>query len=217
MPLLRLRNPFETPPGYFRYPRHPERPLSSDPKDFIIGGDLVNLIAKVSEFRIINRMTLGDVEADVNDWLCRASGAPCSPVKPRDMQPGRKARGGDVARFLKAMLLWLPSRGYVSQEEADHRAELCSGCRFNVPIDDSSCLGCFGLMARIMQAIGPRRTRFQEVLKFCGVCGCSNEVSAFAPMEELNKIYKNLEFPDDIGQVDAGGKPVPCWKRTDLK
>lgn len=212
MPLLRLRNPMETPPGYFKYPRHPDRPITNDPKDYIIGGDLVNLIAKVSEFRIINRIPLGDVDAEVSDWLCRHSGAPCAPAKPRDMQPGRKARGGDVARFLKAAVEWIRSDEIVPQEEAERRAEACAGCKWNVLIDDASCLGCFGMAARIMQIIGQRRTRMNEVLKFCGRCGCSLPVVAFAPMQVLDRAHSNADFKGvETGQVE-GDKPVLCWR-----
>lgn len=213
MPLLRLRNTMETPPGYWKFPRWPDRPLTNDPKDYIIGGDLVNLIAKVSEFRIINRMPLGDVDADVNDWICRNSGAPCAPAKPKDMQPGRKARGGDVAAFLRAAVEWIRPNEIVSQDEAEKRAEACAGCKWNVAIDDSSCLGCYGMAARVMRIIGQRKTRMDAILKFCGRCGCSLPVVAFAPMNVLDRAHSNADFKDvETGQTESDGTPTLCWR-----
>lgn len=217
MPLLKLKNPFETPPGYFRFPRHVDRPLTDNPKDYVIGGDLADLIFKVTQFRTINRLPLGDVEAEVGDWLCRHSGAPCVPANIPAPQPGRKVRGGDVARFLGAMAEWVRSAEIVPQEEAEQRAEACAGCKWNSPTDDAACLGCFGLMARIMRVIGQRRTRMDGILKFCGRCGCSLPVVVFAPAAVLDRAHRNADFKTtETGQVDAEGKPIMCW-RGDLK
>lgn len=208
MPLLALKNRMETPPGYWKYPRNVDAPLTSDPKDWIIGGDFQDLIAKVNSFRISNGYPLGNPEAEIQDFICRTTGAQCVPANPAKPMPGRKARGGDVARFLGAMASWMVSSAYVDQEEAERRAEICAGCAFNVPIDDSNCLGCFGLTARVMKVIGDRHTRMDGSLQFCGVCGCSNAVQAFVPMEVLAKAHKLEEFPTDVGD----GKTA-CWKR----
>lgn len=210
MPLLRLKNPAETPPGYWTYPRHPERPTTSDPNDFIWGGDLQNLVAKVHEFRVINGLPLGDPEAEIQDYICRTRGAQCVPANPAKPLPGRKARGGDVARFLSAMASWMENGGYVEQDEAERRAEICAGCQYNTPVDDAGCFGCFGLAARVMQVIGNRKTRLDGSLQFCGVCGCNNAVQAFVPMDVLAKAHKLEQFPEDIG---LPGQKIPCWKR----
>lgn len=201
MPLLKLTDLMVTPPGYWRYPR----PDGS----FIIGGDFFDLVNRVSEFRIINQLPLGKPEEEIQDWLCRNTESPCRPAAPAKPEPGRKAKGRDVARFVKAVLLWGIAAETVSQEEADRRAEICAGCRFNVEIDDVNCFGCFGMASKIIQAIGSRSTRFSNLLKFCGVCGCSNEISCFAPMAVLNKTYANtMDFPDD-----TNGQGTPCWKK----
>lgn len=212
MPLLRLKNPSETPRGYWRYPRHHvmdgERyaePINDG--NFITGGDLQNLVYNINEYRVTNSLPLGDANAEAQDWLCRTSGARCVPAVPVEHVPGRKARAVDVARFLWALAAWMKTTETVSQEEADRRAEICIGCPFNVPVDDTACWGCFNLTARIMRVIGNRRTRFDEGLKFCGLCGCSNVVSAFVPLSVLGKAHKLEEFPADIGNG------APCWKR----
>lgn len=211
--MLRLRSTAEVPSGYWRFPRWPDRPLTNSAKDYIIGGDFPDLIFKITEWRIINSLPLGDIEAEAMDWLCRNSSAPCAPAKPKDMQAGHKASGGDVARFLMAMAAWVKSAEIVPQEEAERRAEACAGCRFNTMVDDGACLGCFGLMARIMRIIGTRRTRMDDALKFCGKCGCSLPVVAFTPMHVLNRAHPNADFKGvETGQFEQDGKPVMCWR-----
>lgn len=204
MPLLRLRSPQETPPGYWRFPRHP----GVDDGQFIYGGDIVDLTKKVLEYRVNNGLQLGNPEEEIQDWLCRNTGAPCAPARPKSDVMPVKASGTAVARFLVAMASWLASSGVVTQEEADRRAEICAGCRWNVPIDDQICFGCFSLTARIMQAIGNRTTKFTDALEFCGKCGCSLKTTAWAPLEVLDKAHKNSDF---IG-VDTGIPDTPCWR-----
>lgn len=215
MPLLKLANPQESPPGYFRYPRHPDRPLTTNPADFIWGGDLQDLIAKIHAFRVTNQLPLGDPESECQDWLCRVAGAVGRPANPAKRAPGVKASGAMVARFLSAMVAWGIKGGSVTQEEAERRASICAGCKFNVQIDDAAlCLGCFGLAARVMQIIGDRRSKLDDSLQFCGACGCSLKVVPFVPLDILNRAHLNSDFTTDTGQTEADGAPIPCWRKA---
>lgn len=203
--MLLIKDRFTTPPGYWRF----QQEGSPEP---IRGGDYGDLLAKVADYRIINSLPLGDVEAEVNDWLCRNTGAKCVPANPAKPMPGRKARGQDVATFLRALAQWVRSDEVVSQDEAEKRAEVCAGCTWNVESIDS-CLGCFGLLARIMQIIGNRKTRMDSVLKFCGRCGCSLPVVAFAPMAALDRAHSNADFKGvETGQTEGDGTPTLCWR-----
>lgn len=182
--------------------------MTDDPKDYIRGGDLQDLAHRVSGYRIINNLSLGDPESEIQDWLCRHTGAQCVPARRPAPMPGVKAKGAMVARFLNAMLQWMLRGGHVDQEEAERRAEICASCPFNVHIDDANCFGCFGFGEKVSKIIGNRRTRMEDSLHFCSLCGCSNAVSAFVPMDILARAHKLEEFPADIG----GG--IPCWKRA---
>lgn len=208
MPLLRLKYPNETPPGYWRFPRHPEIPLTGDPNEFIPGGDIQDLTTKVHNFRVVNRLPLGDPQSEIEDWICRNTGAQCVPARAITFKPGVMAKGQMVARFLSAMAQWMAQGGHVPQEEAEARAELCAGCPWNAHIDDITCFGCFGLTEKVIKILGGRKTRMDESLRFCALCGCSNAVSAFVPMEILARAHKLEEFPIDIGNG------TPCWKRA---
>lgn len=216
--MLLLRNTMRIPRNGWRFPRNWNHDGARythpiDDGKFIYGGDLAELISRVSEYRIINSLPLGEAEIEVNDWLCRTTGAPCAPPKPRDMQAGVKVTGAMVAGFLRAAAEWLTTSDIVPQEEAERRAETCAGCKFNVHVDDGSCLGCFGLLARIMRCIGDRKTRVDAVLKFCGRCGCSLPVVAFSAANILNRAHRNADFKNiETGQVDHAGNPVMCWR-----
>lgn len=199
--MFALRNKMETPPGGWRFPR-PDGSL-------ITGGDVFDLAKKVSDYRIINNIPLGDPESEIQDFLCRQNPhPPCGPANRPQPKPGVKAKGVMVARFLNAMAQWMVHGGHVEQEEAERRAEICAGCPWNTFLDDAACFGCFGLTEKVMKIIGNRKTRMDDSLRFCGLCGCSNAVSAFVPMDILARAHKLDEFPADVG----GG--VPCWKRA---
>lgn len=197
--MLKLRTSWVTPQGGWRFPRFVDRPIA-DPNNLIRGGDLPDLIRRVTEFRVANGMDIGDLPALVEDFMCRVSNADCVPLAPR--KPGRKARGGDVARFLYAMTLWATKGGFVPQEEAEERAETCANCDRNQEIDDSKiCEGCFGFASRVLAIIGNRKTRVDSALKFCNECGCANSIQAFVPMEILARVHRLEDFPDH------------CWKK----
>lgn len=203
---LRLVESHVTPPGYWQ--------VTEADGTVITGGDIGDLIGNVTDYRIANNIPLGDVEADTHEFICRHTEARCRPAKPQGGLATIKPSAIAVARFLKAMTAWLKSSGTVEQEEAERRAEICAGCRFQANLDDANCFGCFQLAARIMQAIGSRRTRMDESLKFCSICSCANSVSVFAPLDVLQRAHAGLEFPEDTGQRDENGNPVPCWKRA---
>lgn len=217
--MLELRNRMRIPNGGWIFPRNwnwnGERytdPIE-DGKPPITGGDFPELVSRITEVRIVNNLPLGNAEAEAMDWICRHSGAPCAPPKPTGA-PRRTARGMDVVTFLRAMKDWALSAEIVPQEEAERRAEICAGCNRQGEIDDGACLGCFGMIGRIMQIIGQRKTRVDAVLRFCTICGCSNALQCFLPISILHRAHRPTDFPEDTGQKDADGNTVPCWKRV---
>jgi hypothetical protein len=207
MALLKLRNSRETPNGGFRFPRDP----SSDRRDekaMITGGDIGHLVQRVAEYRIINELPLGDVRAEVEDWICRNVPSECVPSRPRSLAAGLIVRGAELARFVDAMLHWMTTADLVPQEEAERRAETCANCRFNQQLSDVSCAGCYGLAGIILRIIGNRKTRVDGCLAYCAICSCANSVQVFAPLDILNRAHKLSDFPTDIGDG------TPCWKKS---
>jgi len=198
----------ETPNGGFRYPRNPDDPDFSEVK-MIFGGDFQHLVKNVTEYRIINEMPLGDIEQIVQDWMCRNVPVECVPVRPRGFFAGVMARGSELARFMSAVTAWWKEDEVVPQEEAERRGEICASCRFNSPLTETGCDGCYGLAGRILQLLGNRKTRMENNLAFCAICSCSNRVQVFAPLKILNRAHKLSDFPTDIGDGTT-----PCWKKA---
>lgn len=205
--MLRLKNPKETPSGYWRFPRDPSSPRR-DEQAMIYGGDLDTLVARISEYRIINEIPLGDPRAEAEDFLCRETNAECLPVRPRGFFAGMLVKGEDLARFVSALAAWMTSADVVPQEEAERRAEICLGCKFHSNLSESSCAGCYGLAGRIAGIIGGRKTRLDSDLKFCGICSCSLQVVVYAPLRILDRAHKLSSFPSNVGDGN------PCWQKA---
>jgi hypothetical protein len=206
------------PQGYWTVMRN-FGPPSSNPKDYIRGGDFGDLCKQVQEYRIANNLFIGDIEAEVQDWICRNRNAECRPAKPaKPINQGLHLTGTTIARFLATMAEWVAHSGTVDQEEAERRAVICAGCQHCVPAPASGCSGCFGLAARVMRVIGSRTTRMQHILRerFCGQCSCSLEILPFVPLKVLAKWHHMEESPEDTGQRE-GEKIIGCWKRDWLE
>lgn len=96
----------------------------------------------------------------------------------------------------------------VPQEVAEQRALICSRCPFNV--DVPGCGACTGMVNAVMAIKGAKKTKYDHLLKACGVCHCSNEAQVWAPIEHLAKgVTPNML--ETYKQV-----PWECWKKTDL-
>jgi hypothetical protein len=202
---LRLKNSSVTPQGYWRVTRD-FGPYNGDPSTLIFGGDLPDLTEAVLRYRVTNNLDIENLDARISDWICRNVNVECVPVNvPRSKGP--LAVGRMALQFLYAMGQWLTRGGHVDPDEAEARAETCASCTANVELDNPGCFGCAGIAAKIAAVIGDRKTRVDSSLRFCNVCGCSNAVSAWVPMDVLARVHKLEEFPSDIGNG------LKCWKK----
>jgi len=124
-------------------------------------------------------------------------------VKPSsDDGPKRQVTFGDVRNFLAVLGEWMATRAdFVSTEEAERRASICSGCPENIPA--SGCAGCTNLVSLVTSVVGGRETSKDEVLENCNICGCANKAQVHIPLEVLAKgITPDMAFPSI------------CWKKT---
>ena len=121
-----------------------------------------------------------------------------------DENPKRQVTFGDVRNFLAVLREWMATRAdFVSPEEAERRASICSGCPENVPA--SGCAGCTNLVSLVTSVIGGRETSKDEVLENCNVCGCANKAQVHIPLEVLAKgLTSDMAFPSI------------CWKKAAL-
>lgn len=135
-----------------------------------------------------------------NDELCHQIDIQCEGIAPATDET-RTLTAADVTRFLKVMAAWIKNREMVSQAEAERRAEICVGCRYNVPV--TGCSVCQGIAGKIANLIGSRTTRLDSQLRGCAVCACENKAQVHLPLDILAR-----------GANPTTAYPEWCWKRA---
>jgi hypothetical protein len=142
----------------------------------------------------------------ITEYACR-NGADCSYDEVEIPKPaGRKSlQIGDVIRFSMSLLHGLTvGGGKVNQEEANRRADICAGCRFN-----RNPLGCTGCNARVLKEAVKTfsqhgSTPVDDKLQSCEFCGCFIRSMVWFPIETLHK------FAD---ATENENLPDYCWKK----
>jgi len=96
---------------------------------------------------------------------------------------------GDVLGGLATFAEWL-ARGmrYVSQAEADRRAEICARCYLNVNIG-----GCAACQKMVAQVIGDRTTKYDPNIRACAVCKCVLKAKVHFPISVLDRQAKKAQ------------------------
>lgn len=199
--MLILKDRATTPPGNWSYRDVDGTELTAN--------TLPDLVARTLEHRIDKGLPTADLWAIVEDGVCRQKGVRCKPANPPSPEGVRQVEAGDLLRFLQTMKGWVQEGQMVDQAEAERRAEICAGCTKNVPY--TGCLGCSGIFAILFQLIGDRKTRMDENLQSCAVCGCENKVSVYVPLEILQKASGDLEYPAETNPA-IPNSPA-CWRR----
>ncbi len=163
------------------------------------GTNLTVVLDKVKERLISRGLYVGTGWQDeVIDTICRLTGADCVDKSVKE----RLITWNDFEQFSHVFSRFVESGGkLVSVEEAERRAAICVACPKNVQLK-GVCGVCAGLMTWSVKLAGGLKTSHDENLFACGVCGCANRLSVFAPIEILK---------DDRFEPDAF--PVVCWKR----
>lgn len=140
------------------------------------------------------------------EYICK-NGADCAYNEVELPKPaGRKSlQIGDVIRFSMSLVHGLTvGGGKVGQEEANRRASICSGCRFN-----RKPLGCTGCNARVLKEAVKTfsqhgSTPYDEQVQSCEFCGCFIRSMVWFPIETLHK------FTD---ATENENLPAHCWKK----
>lgn len=116
----------------------------------------------------------------------------------------------DVRRFLNSALSMVQAGGdmFVSQEEAERRAAICSECPNNAAI--GGCVGCNGVRALVSKVRGSRTTAQDSRLRQCTVCGCDNQVKVWLKDSVVDN--EGLNFPDHCWakKPSPDGLPAPA-------
>lgn len=95
---------------------------------------------------------------------------------------------------------------YVSQDEAERRANICSRCYFNMP--SNFCGGCAAgqaITSLVSKVKGSRATSYDNQLQACGICGCRNTAIVHVNRNMLLKGEKN---------ETTNSRPDWCWVKN---
>lgn len=92
----------------------------------------------------------------------------------------------------------------VPQEQADKRSEACVSCMMNLDVHGCQPCALPVFHTLVGKLIGSSRSKHHDQLKACAVCGCSNAVKVWAPLEHIKKSF---DYADRL--------PDNCWLKKE--
>lgn len=139
----------------------------------------------------------GAVDYGLDLWCQQHPTAACLDTE----KPERVFTVDDLSRFAKSMTAWVSKvatgeAAWVSQEEAERRAEICTICPHNIRV---SCGWCGGPVSAIVNMMGGRRTSSDEKLQSCEKCLCTLRAKVHMPLDTLDR--SGIDWP------------TWCWQR----
>lgn len=176
-----------------------------------------NVEDKITEYRRVNDLPIGDVHAEVMAQVCRSSpsycreaGAQRAPLQPRPQRTPDAPRpavhvpagkGNVVARatnWIHALLAAKRKGGitFVSTPEARRRASICAGCPKQTSVT-GSCGGCMTVLKAAKGVILAGHAPVEKAIAGCKVLGEDTSVSVFIVQ----------------GASEDGELPANCWRR----
>lgn len=172
------------------------------------GASASGLRGKVLQHMKANSLPIpADYVAWFEDAMCRQQGygAPlCGPPVPTAPAGTEGLTIGAIERFVKSMWNWarVGKLKPVDQATADARAAICLECPLHTHA--GGCRGCRGILKRIGEVIGDRRSAHHDQLKDCAACGCTLSLKVWVPDDVLDKTE------GDVPPKYAEG----CWRLT---
>lgn len=188
-----------SPPGNYRY-------VDPDTGHTTEAIDHWTWLEKAKEHRVANNLPIpDDFFAQMQEQLCRTLPPELCTYSTTDPQyVNTNISWADVIGASRIYLEWRKQgKPFVSQEEAERRAKICSGCYLNVRVQ-----GCGGLCREIIRITtetnGERKTSQDSKLLNCGVCKCTGSQVHFPlALLELNDTPQRQEqYPKEF-----------CWKQ----
>lgn len=193
--MMRFKRPEITPPDWFRY-RHSETGYVSRRMEYD------NWIDDINAHRKANNLT-PITPAQASHQCCQTIDPEWCIREKEDNQSYVVTRFGwnDFVGGMQAFgKLMLGGFKFVSQEEANRRARICSTCFFNTTPE--GCGSCKRLAELITGDVAKKETPYDASLQACAVCHCANK----------SKVWFRLE---DIPPTDDQQAKFPsfCWQK----
>jgi hypothetical protein len=159
----------------------------------IIRGDTYQgLLAAVLKFRADNLIPVGDVEAEVEAWLCEAYPHMCHRVPGATVSVSFVRQPSSLQLITDKVLQWLAGRivDHTGQKlelrsEAQRRAGICEGCKYNVRWN-SSCSSCAEAVNRMSTILRfGHDVHNGEKLKACQILEHENRAAVWLKSENV--------------------------------
>jgi hypothetical protein len=131
-----------------------------------------------------------DLQAQMEEQLCQTQEPGwCSYDDPNRPRVSTILSWGDVLSALTTFARWIAGGcQYVSQDEANRRALICSRCYMNTFIG-----GCSNCEAAVAKVTGKVSTKYDFALKACAVCKCVLRAKVHFPLDTLAQESENLQ------------------------
>lgn len=173
----------------------------------IDGGSYEELIANVQDWRVHNKVDVGDVISDVTKQICERFPRQCE----GSGHIVNQVIGGPIApqgvkRFVDYVLSWMrevsvnpESKKIESQSEADRRGKICVECKENSSDIESACPVCVEHARRAGTLLRQnRQSAYHEKLIGCRILKHDNATAVFMNQGVL---------------PPADGVPANCWRK----
>ncbi|MEI6870652.1 MAG: hypothetical protein WCL08_00080 [Verrucomicrobiota bacterium] len=197
----RLRDQQFTPPGGWRY----EEPSTGQAFSAITKRDLVNAVRK---HRMSKNIPIGNLELDVEAWLCaKIPAGKCEESSEVPLSVKESWSLSDVRSFAESVAFTLKNGGVVSSGEATRRAEICVSCKLNTTV--KGCTGCSGISTFIFSIMGARKTPYDSQMKQCGACGCPLAAKVWITKPDLESRQQVQDAMDTY--------PAYCWMKQEAR
>lgn len=201
-----VANVHECPPGGWHYVQ-PESGRVFESYDYS------TWINQIRDHRLANGYPISaDWELELQNDLCRRhpewGNVVCHRLDGKSFP--RRLSFSATLSFLNMLGQWVKKGAhFVTQEEAERRANICATCPMNVPIA-FGCAVCYSQVQEVIAWLGGQtKTERDDQLGICGICSCSLKPSVHFPLEaqqanltdEMKEQFKSLGY---------------CWKAENL-
>jgi hypothetical protein len=178
------------PPGGWHY-------FDSDAK--LTAHSYEGLLKVVEDYRAENHLPVGDVEGDVNSYICSnwpnfCHGVDMVVVKSVHPESAQQSLLNDITTWARNLLNSKTVNNLVSNELAEERAKICKGCQHNKNWR-GGCSSCIAAADRISASVrNGRDTQSSTKLGGCNIMRHDNRSAIFF---DKNKLSQATSTPDN--------------------
>jgi len=170
--------------------------FDSDAK--LIGHSYEDLLKVVENYRAENHLPVGDVEGDVNSYICSnwpnfCHGVDMVVVTSVHPESAQQSLLNDITTWARNLLNSKTANNLVSDELAEERAKICKGCQYNKNWR-GGCASCISAADRISASVrNGRDTKSSTKLGGCSIMRHDNRSAIFF---DKNKLSQATSTPD---------------------